>query len=164
LVAKKLSTFLKVKYRPNIISRDGKNCFYCGGSFDNKFFQKLYSAKSEEFDHLNDDDTDNRPENLVLSHRVCNQHKRSNNSWIIKAKKKLRENTMMLHIPESHLGSDKETPTEIDTNAIFADIVKKELEEKLLPHGDHPPVESELIVSDFLNLVSVLVICFMLYL
>lgn len=154
MVAKKLSTFLKTKYLPIILERDGNNCFYCGGSFPNKFQETFQPGKTREFDHLNNNEEDNRLENLCLAHRVCNQHKINNQSWINKARKKLRENERLAQIPEAHADTDKETPTETDTNAIFAEIVRKELSDRLLPHGDNPPVETEILYKEFLDLCA----------
>ena len=157
MVAKALSTFLKTKYKPMIQQRDGMNCFYCDKPFQSKLMSMItlsVNADTEVFDHLNNDATDNRPENLVLAHSVCNEHKKNNNEWIVKAKQKLRDNERSANIPIAHAGTDKETATETDTNAIFAEIVLKELADKLLPKNNGVSLKEELPLKEFLDLVS----------
>jgi len=64
--------------------RDGNHCFYC-----EKEFEETHPA---EFDHLNDDPGDNRPDNLVLVHHECNNRKKFNPDYQIQAKEKLLQN------------------------------------------------------------------------
>lgn len=158
MVAKKLSSHLKRLYDPQIDDRDGKDCFYCEKSFPSKVVNFITMSidknMEKEFDHLNNDDTDNRLENLVHAHRICNKHKMQNTSWIQKAKAKLRDNERSARIPVSHANTDKETATETDSNAIFCEIVLKELAYYLQPNGQVSARTEELMHKEFLDLVA----------
>lgn len=156
MVAKKLSTFLKKKYKPIIEERDGKDCFYCGKPFRSTI-DDLFSPDKrlkQVFDHLNNDDSWNDEINLVLAHSICNEQKKSNSEWIIKAKQKLRDNQRSARIPESHMDSMKDTETETETNAVFAEIVLNELNRKLQSIEGNAPKKSYLILGDFLDVVT----------
>lgn len=153
----RLTQYWKNKWKPIIEQRDSKNCFYCDKPFQHKLMDiiTLSEQRNEQvFDHLNNDEDDTRVENVVLAHSLCNQRKKNNNEWIIKAKQKLRDNERSSNIPVSHAGTDKETATETDTNAIFADIVLKELADRLMPKSNGEPRQDEIELKEFLDLVS----------
>jgi hypothetical protein len=157
LVAKKLSTHLKKVFGPQIDDRDGKNCFYCELPFQHVLWDMISISKDpnpKEFDHLNNDEEDNRLENLVHAHRFCNQRKKNDNEWIVKAKKKLRDNERSASIPVSHANTQKETATETDTNAIFSEIVLKELANYLMPKANGEALRQEIPLKEFLDLVA----------
>ena len=157
MVARKLSTFLKRQYAPLIEQRDGNNCFYCQNPFQHKLLDIITLSEDTNekvFDHLNDDEEDNRPENLVYAHKLCNQRKKTHNDWIIKAKQKLRDNERSANIPISHANTFKETEKETDKNAIFCDIVVKELAKYLLADKDSKIKKEELGRKEFLDLVT----------
>ncbi len=83
-MSKQLSYKQKNEWYSLIIERDGYRCLYC-----KKDFERYYPP---EFDHLNNDSSDNRPENLVLVHHSCNNRKKMNAEWQILANQKLEEN------------------------------------------------------------------------
>lgn len=154
MVAKKLSSWHKAKYTPIILDRDGSNCFYCEDPFPAIIIQKVDKKKARVFDHLNNDPTDNRPENLCFAHSICNEQKKYKTEWIVKAKKHLRENVKESNLEVvSHANSDKETGTEIDTNAIYYEIAIKYLTDELNPRGDEPPENAQI---DFKNAMDVI--------
>jgi len=158
LVAKKLSVHLKKSYEPLIQDRDGKNCFYCDKAFPTKRLGiisfPIDKNLIKEFDHLNNDRTDNRVENLVLAHRICNRQKSKNNEWVFKAKSKLRDNELSADVPIAHAGGDKETSSEIDTNNVFADVILKTLAYYLLPMESNQPRNKFVFRKEFLDLVA----------
>jgi len=155
MVAKKLSTWHKVHYLPIILERDGTDCFYCEEAFPPLMVQKVKRSRERVFDHLNNDPKDNRAENLCIAHRECNEKKKWRNEWIVKAKRKLRENEQYSQMhAKSHANTDKETGTEMDSNAIFSEICLNYLGEMLEPHGDAAPVEAELDYKTTLDLLT----------
>jgi len=158
MVAKRLSTFLKTKYIPIIEDRDGKDCFYCEKPFPTKklgFLSFPVDKKMKRvFDHLDNDRTHNDVTNLVLAHSICNQQKKNNQALINKAKAKLRDNERSADIPVSHAGTDKETTTETDSNAVFCEIALVGLQEFLQPNGQIPAKTEQLMFKEFLDLLS----------
>lgn len=141
-----------------IDDRDGKNCFYCEQPFQHKLMDIITLSiddNPKEFEHLNNDEEDNRLENLVHAHKLCNQRKKQGFiEWENKARKKLRDNERSANIPTSHAGTDKETATETDTNAIFAEIVLKELADYLMPKSNGESLRKEIPLKEFLDLVA----------
>lgn len=157
--SKTLSTFLKKKYKPEIEDRDGKDCFYCEQPFEHLLMSIIRlndNDNPQEFDHLNNDTSYNDIANLVLAHKLCNIRKKTNNDWIIKAKKKLLENQRSARMPTSHAGSDKETATETDTNAIFIEIALFELNKwlKEIPKGEDTPRKEFIPRKEFKDLIT----------
>ena len=84
----------KMEWTPIVMERDYLGleyeectCFYC---------KQLFHADSKtlcrEWEHLNDNDTDNRPENMVWAHAICNEEKKNNFDWKQLALDKLKEN------------------------------------------------------------------------
>jgi len=63
---------------------DKFECFYNGCQFS--------PVNPAEYEHLNSNDTDNRPENIVYSCKVCNNRKKFNFDMQIKAQEKLLVN------------------------------------------------------------------------
>ena len=147
MVVKHFTMNNKVKDLLIIIERDGNICFYCVMEFVPQV-QKW----TREFDHLNDDNTDHRVENLVLSHRECNNEKKTNFDWKLLAQKKLEEN-----IKSGYVGgkiSRIETSAEIDSNTEFSKIAREYLIEILLPHGGKPAIEAEIDFKNALDTIT----------
>lgn len=158
MVAKRLSTFLKSKYIPIIEDRDGTDCFYCEKSFPTKKLGFLSFPVDKNmkrvFDHLDNDRKHNDVTNLVFAHSSCNQNKKNNQAWINKAKAKLRDNEKSADIPISHAGTDKETTTETDSNAVFCEIALVAMQEFLQPNGQTPAKTEQIMFKEFLDLLS----------
>ena len=128
-----LTTSQKDRYLPFIIQRDGTNCFYCGMAFsiNDKALRRTY-------DHLNNDPRYNDPQNLVLCHWKCNQTKKYNQEFIIKATTKLRENKLLvdsLSVSVSSTPQQKETNKEMDVNVATNKMTKQYLHERLMRQG-----------------------------
>lgn len=80
MTTKQLTMTRKVKWISYLINRDGKECFYCEQRFieHNPRYRRV-------FDHLNNNEHDNRVENLVLCHSYCNELKKKDLDWQILA-------------------------------------------------------------------------------
>ncbi len=139
-----------------IIHRDGDKCFFCPIPFVNRIKAKLTNQEDyiREWDHLNNDETDNREENLVHAHRKCNRNKKFNAEMQVKATEKLKENERLAEIPQAHSKTDKETTAETDTNAVFINIAKSYLEEMLLSHSGRPSIEDNLNLKETADILA----------
>lgn len=138
---KQLTLNQKAKYAPVIIERDYPNnqehtCFYCEQPFIEH--DKLYC---KEWEHLNNNAEDNRPENFVWAHARCNELKKTNTDWQIRAHDKLKKNVRW-HSESlgGRAGEEAKTahtqaqPNEqIDANADAISVCEKYLIERLLP-------------------------------
>lgn len=150
--SKHLSLYQKAKWLPYIIERDGNCCFYC----DQRFINSDHRWK-RVFDHLNNNEGDNRPENLVQAHWHCNELKKTNCDWQILAQEKLKENEKLaesLGEGERKKLPQIETNTEIDSNTEFSKITEEYLIERLFPHHGKPPLESDLDFIETLNNIT----------
>jgi len=152
---KQLTQNQKVKWTTLIIKRDYADvqeptCFFC-----NQIFLEGDPRWKKEWEHLNNNPEDNRPENLVWAHHFCNQKKKTDYDWQILADEKLQENIRWAESESESLGegeelTDKETqPNEqIDANKEASRITEQYLIERLLSNGNHPPVETRLDYND----------------
>jgi len=77
---------------PIVIERDGLICLYCKLGFTD--------TNQYQIDHLNDDTSDNRPENWCLCHRSCNNRKKFSPEFQLIAKEKLKENEKTVSVRE----------------------------------------------------------------
>ena len=119
-------------------------CFYCEQRFipsNPKYVQ--------EWEHLNNNEEDNRPENLVWAHADCNEKKKYNTDWQILAQEKLNANVKW-HDSES-LGErgkisdiDTQPNEQIDANKTESQLAEEYLNERLLGRSGNPPSETEL--------------------
>lgn len=74
-----------------ILARDGWfSCFYCSKGFAN--------VSECWLEHLNDDRTDNRPDNLVFACKSCNVKKQHDESMRVQAREKLRVNELTNYV------------------------------------------------------------------
>jgi len=112
---------------PIVVERDGYKCFYCGGDFD--------ANHPPEWEHLNNNPNESRVENLVLSHHECNNKKKSNTDWQIKAMEKLGQNERAVLACERKLadtGTTEELTSSQAINQATEPIAKQWLAEHLL--------------------------------
>jgi len=151
---KQLTLNQKAKFTPIIEKRDLPNgeepfCFYCEQRFigtDHKW--------RKTFDHLDNDTTNNIPENLVFAHWDCNQKKKSNPEWQVIASDKLKENLLLalesLGEGGENNNADKNTqPNEqIDANKEESKLAEEYLNERLLARYGKEPAETELDYND----------------
>ncbi|MBT4328100.1 MAG: hypothetical protein HOD60_14540 [Candidatus Nitrosopelagicus sp.] len=139
VITKQLTTNKRVKALPIIIKRDGNVCFYCLMGFEPKV-----ERWKREFDHLNNDNSDHRIENLVLAHKECNNKKKWDSDWQIKAHAKLDDNTKNGYVGVREKNPHIETSEEIDSNREFSKITSEYLIENLLPHKGNLPIEEKI--------------------
>lgn len=107
----------KRSWRPRLIKQYGLVCFYCKAPFviELHTLQGMQNPLAEEYDHLNDKEYDNRIENTVLSHKMCNSKKRFDPQMKQVAIDQLRENE--IHgIKETNQSESTITPEEIEDN------------------------------------------------
>lgn len=146
----------KAKWTQLILNRDFPEgqpfCFYCGQEFIER--DKDYCR---EWDHLNNNAGDNRPENLVWAHAKCNELKKRNLEWQVRATEKLKKNVRQA-LESLGGGGDEKAKTahtqaqpneQIDANADAITVCEKYLTERLFPKstGKKPP-EAELDWND----------------
>ncbi|MGB9002846.1 MAG: HNH endonuclease signature motif containing protein [Nitrosotalea sp.] len=123
---KNLSPALKKKYFTLLIKRDGgSKCFYC---------EITLNYDSYIYDHLNNNRTDNRIENIVLACQSCNNKKPSDQNMQDKAMQKLKQNEESNFMREKMCENLGETSAEIEINTknydITEDYITREVNER----------------------------------
>ena len=133
-MARKLTAAQKHKMFKYLVDRDGYLCFYCK--------KKFKSVRDPIYEHLNDDETDDREDNLVLAHQSCNILKSTQNDkkYLDMAELKLIENEKHagdLYVRESFLkkNSKDEASTEITISKKCFDITEKYVTDNVLANG-----------------------------
>ncbi|MGY5148621.1 MAG: hypothetical protein ACW9W3_00990 [Candidatus Nitrosopumilus sp. bin_68KS] len=118
---------------PIIQKRDGDICFYCLMPFVNDV-----PSLRRTIDHANNNPVDNRTENLLLCHLECNEKKKRNSDWQIKANEKLMQNEIDAESlcergrkKYAETGKDIDELKEGDINLIVNKLTLMELESKL---------------------------------
>ncbi len=131
-MTKRLTESQKRKYIDILYDRDGGfKCFYC----DCKL-----SYMTSVFEHLNNDPSDNRIDNLVLSCQSCNIKKINDRDMIDKAETKLDQNEHGLFVGErKYEDSTNQTKTtqvskEIDINKKNFEITEKYITSEIESH------------------------------
>lgn len=126
---------------PIIVQRDGYVCFYCEEEFD--------VNHPPEFDHLNNNPDDSRVENLVLAHHECNNKKKFNADWQIKAQEKLHQNERTVLASErrqADTGTIEELTSSQAINQALVPIARQWLSEHLI-------MEQEINLKDAVNAI-----------
>ncbi len=129
-MGKRLSYPQKRMYLELLIERDGGyRCFYCKKEFE--------KGERPIFEHLHENTTDNRPENIVLSHQSCNIKKIHDIELSRIADEKQEQNEREIFVREKDLdkilsknSSVTELPKEIDINTKNFDIVRNYIDEQ----------------------------------
>jgi|APSaa5957512535_1039671.scaffolds.fasta_scaffold61305_2 hypothetical protein len=141
---------------PRLESHYGKICFYCQTPFmnDQHRLAGMTNPYLRELDHLNDAEHDNRIENVVQAHKMCNSKKRYSQPMKDKALEQLRlnESTGIPEINEALDLSDdqkenekeRDSNDEIYSNVEFMKISKEYLESKLQGDTTRLPYKSTL--------------------
>ena len=148
----KLTSNDKAKKYPQLVHRDGDVCFY-----DQMPFVQEIQGMQRTFDHLNNDEYDNRIENLVLCHWDCNQKKKNDYDMQLKAIDKLNQNVSSgslggrENLLTAYEGTDELTEGEV--NRIINKLTTTYLQERL-PDNDQ---DTFLSFSDTLNSITYLV-------
>jgi hypothetical protein len=135
-------------------------CFYC-----QQQFIENDTDYCKEWEHLNNNTGDNRPENLVWAHAKCNELKKKNFDWQFKAHEKLKKNVIW-HSESLGGRGEKEAKTthtqaqpneQIDANADAISVCEQYIAERLLPHfSDRQAAEKELDWTDTEDALSFL--------
>ena len=133
-MARKLTAAQKHKMFKYLVDRDGYLCFYCK--------KKFKSVRDPIYEHLNDDETDDREDNLVLAHQSCNVLKstQKDKKYLNMAEEKLAENEKHagdLYVRESFLkkNSKDEASTEITISKKCFDITEKYVTDNVLDNS-----------------------------
>ena len=153
----------KAKWTPIILERDYPNaeepyCFFCEQRFiehDPRWCQ--------EWEHLNNNDDDNRPENMVWAHAQCNEKKKYNAEWQVLAADKLKKN-VKFHSDllreserERSFSAHKETSDEADVSAVIVQHAIQFLAQELLPQQGNEPKRKQLPLKEAVECVDYLV-------
>jgi len=137
-----LLTYKKKKeYFEILVKRDDYKCFYCEGEFSENH--------PAEYDHLNNNPKDSRPENLVFSHHECNNRKKFNTDYQIMANEKLERNEKAVLTCERTLvdtGTTKELTSQQEISKCNMNITKQFLQE-------HTINNEELLLKDAVNAI-----------
>ena len=130
-MARKLTAAQKRQLLTYLVERDGYHCFYCKKGFK--------SVRDPIIEHLNDDETDNREDNLVLAHQSCNilKYTQKDKKYFNMAELKLEDNEKHLYVRESFLkkNSKDEASTEITISKKCFDITEKYVTDNVLANG-----------------------------
>ncbi len=138
----RITTKQKRKWIPILKRVHGELCFYCKEAFRENVHEHNGHKNPYfmEYDHLNNKEYDNRIENIVLCHKICNQRKKNFSDWQIMAKDQLKENerTGVLVSEREKIkpqkieryNEDFQHP-EIESNTRFFHITKNYLESEL---------------------------------
>ena len=131
----------KMVYFQLIVERDEYKCFYCEEVFSDNH--------PPEYDHLNNNPEDSRPENIVLTHRECNNKKKFSTDWQIKAHDKLEQNERAVLACERRLadtGSTEELTSSQQISKALRPIALQWLEE-------HSLIEKDILLKDAINAI-----------
>jgi len=137
----RLSYKQKKEWFKFIVERDSYKCLYCSQTFTD--------TNPAEYEHLNNNENDNRPENLVLSHHSCNVKKKYNTDFQILAAEKLKENERSTFACERTLadtGTTDEISSQQKINKMNRQITIQWLEE-------HMMLEKEITLRDAVNAI-----------
>ena len=130
-MARKLTAAQKRQLLTYLVERDGYHCFYCKKGFK--------SVRDPIIEHLNDDETDNREDNLVLAHQSCNilKYTQKDKKYFNMAELKLEDNEKHLYVRESFLkkNSKDEASTEITISKKCFDITEKYVTDNVLANS-----------------------------
>ena len=131
MMARKLTAAQKHRMFKYLVDRDGYLCFYCK--------KKFKSVRDPIYEHLNDDETDDREDNLVLAHQSCNilKYTQKDKKYFNMAELKLEDNEKHLYVRESFLkkNSKDEASTEITISKKCFDITEKYVTDNVLANG-----------------------------
>ena len=130
-MARKLTATQKRQLLTYLVERDGYHCFYCKKGFK--------SVRDPIIEHLNDDETDDREDNVVLAHQSCNilKYTQKDKKYFNMAELKLEDNEKHLYVRESFLkkNSKDEASTEITISKKCFDITEKYVTDNVLANG-----------------------------
>jgi len=126
---------------PFLVGRDGYGCLYCPDPFTD--------TNKPEFDHLNNNDKDNRPENHALVHHSCNVKKKYSPELQIIAAEKLKENECSTFACEGNL-ADTGTTEQLSSQQAISKINRSMAEQWIV---EHTLMEKEVMLKDAVNAI-----------
>lgn len=149
---KNLTLNQKARWTPNILDQYYPNgevptCLFCKQEFIEN--DDLYC---KEWDHLNNNSQDNRPENLCWAHAICNERKKHSPEWQVIAMDQLKKNVRRSESLGGGGGeraktahTERQPNEQIDANSDGLQESEKYLTERLLPSvTGNPAPESKL--------------------
>ncbi len=157
----------KMKWGQMIMRRDYPGlkyeectCFYC-----KQPFHPESNTLCLEWDHLNNKESDNRLENMVWAHAICNEEKKTNFDWKNLALDKLKTNERWADefdpARESERGIrfniGKQTSDEADVSVVIIKHCTQFLSQQLIPHNGKPPIRIDLPMKEAVECVTYLV-------
>ena len=114
---KSLTSAQRKKFFPELCERDnGLNCWYCKCKLD---------LNRVVFDHLNENQQDNRIDNLVLACQSCNVSRITDGELHERGLEKLEENEKTMFVREKIDSSESVISKEIDINQKNTGITEK---------------------------------------
>jgi len=137
----RLTHRLKQKNEPIVRDRDLYVCLYCKEEFT--------ETHPPEWEHLNNNPNDSRPENLVFAHKECNNRKKFNPEYQVLAHEKLIQNERAVLTCERTLadtGTTKELTSQQEINKANMKIAKQFIQEQTINN-------EELILRDAANAI-----------
>lgn len=160
----RLGTKQKRMWNPRLDAFYGRVCFYCETPFldEQHMIQGMTNPLLKEYDHANDKEYDNRIENILPCHKMCNSKKRYNQPMKDKALDQLRFNEshgipevaqiQELSVDEKENENGKDHNDEIYSNIEFMKITEEYLESNLQGDSIKIPLKS--------TIDSVAMLCF----
>lgn len=140
----RLSQKQKRNWRPRLIAHYGHICYYCETPFlmEQHTMNGMQNPLAEEHDHLNDKEYDNRIENVVLAHKMCNSKKRFEPKMKERALEQLRTNEAF-GIPELYTVDFQENAVEIE------DEKNREYNEEIYSNSEFAKITIEYLATKF---------------
>lgn len=143
----------KMEWTPIVMERDYPGLKYeeCTCIYCHQLFHENSKTLCREWEHLNDNKTDNRPENMAWAHAICNEEKQTNFDWKLIALDKLKENVRWAQQNDParegerawEFSAHKQTSNEADVAAVLYKHAVQFLAHELLPqNGNKPKRES----------------------
>ncbi len=137
----RLSYKLKKEINPIVLERDGYKCLYNNCEFT--------ETNPLEYDHLNNNPQDNRPENLAFCCHTCNNKKKFSPEMQVIAHEKMIENERTVLMRAGML-ADTGTTEQLTTSQA---INKTNRRLALQWITEHTITEPEIIVKDAVNAI-----------
>jgi len=132
----------KKRFAPILTIRDDpKNCFYCMKPFTD--------TNPRVWEHLDNDDTHNYPENLVWSHHSCNVKKRMDDKMLAKAQGKLTMNIQSDLFTSAGTLADTGTTKDTTSQQEISKCNNRITKQFLLEHT----INDELLLKDAVNAI-----------
>lgn len=126
---KQLSASKKIEYLPALYNKQRGKCLYCKEPFE--------LLEDAIFDHLNNNRSDNRLENICLAHQSCNVKKATYIDYQIIASEQLKRNEDQVLSERKNIEdrTPSDASTEIQINQANYSIVEQFISERVNTDG-----------------------------